>query len=822
MNSLLLDIRHGIRMLWKEKAFTSTVLLTLAVCVGANAAIFSVIHTVLLEPLPFADADRLVIISNSYPGAGVPRASNGATDYFIRRERIRSFESIAQYQNSGHAVGDPSQTERTRTMRVTASFFPMLGVQPTLGRGFNEEEMDPGNGNVAILSHSYWLDRFGGDPGVLARDLRVNGSPYRVVGVLPADFRLPMNDQPRFFVPITYPFDRRGIDNWHSNDYEMWARLLPGATVEQARAENAALNTTLIAEWTVPNARQLLEDAGYETLVEPARDDLVRDVRATLYLLWGGAVFVLLIGCVNISSLILARSHVRLRETATRLAIGAPRPRLARQVLTHALMLAGLGGALGVLTGIAGIPLLSAMGAAELPRGAEIRMDATVLGFTLGLAVLAGIIFGAIPAIGLLRADLRSVLQTESRGGTADRRTLSVRTALVTAQVALAFVLLIGAGLMLASFRSAMAVRPGFQPDGLLTGFASLSGSRYADAPARLQFVESLLSEMRALPGVRTAGITTQLPFSGNNSSSIVLPEGYSPPPGESILSPLQTWVGGDYFEAMEIPLVEGRSFEAADGVGDRRVIILDEWLARRYFGDNSPLGKRMLWSAVPEMADEDDYFTVVGVVGTIKHNDLTAAPSDHVGAYYFPYRQGPGGFISLVLEVAGDPQGVVSPLRERVTRLDPELPIFDVSTMRGRIDVSLTSRRASMFLLLTFAGVALFLAVIGIYGVLAYAVAQRRREMGIRMALGSTAREIFMLVLGHGMRVTATGLIIGAVAAVLMGWLIQSLLFGVQPLEPGVVGSVAVILGAVALAACVVPALQATRVNPVRAIIGD
>lgn len=822
MNSLLMDIRHGLRLLWKEKAFTSTVLLTLAVCVGANAAIFSVIHTVLLEPLPFADADRLVTISNSYPGAGVPRASNGATDYFIRRERIQSFESIAQYQNMGHTVGDPGETERARSMRVTASFFPMLGVQPMLGRGFREDEMDPGNQQVVILSYGYWQDRFAGDAGVLDRDLRIDGRPFRIVGVMPRDFRLPVNDQPRFFVPIPYPLDARGMDRWHSNNYQMWARLRPGVTVERARAENAALNTALIEEWTVPNAKQLLADAGYETLVEPARDDLVRDVRSTLYLLWGGAIFVLLIGCVNIASLILARSHVRLRETATRLAIGAPRTRLARQVLTHALLLAGLGGLLGVLVGIAGIPMLSAVGAAELPRGAEIGMDATVLLFTLGLAVAAGIIFGAIPSAGLLRTDLRSVLQTESRGGTADRRTLSARTAMVTAQVALAFVLLIGAGLMLMSFRSAMAVQPGFQPDGLLTGFLSLSGTRYTESDARIQFVESLLADVRALPGVRSAGVTTQLPFSGGNSSSIVLPEGYSPPPGESILSPFQTWVAGEFFEAMQIPLVEGRMFEPADGVGDRRVIILDAWLARRYFGESSPLGRRMLWGGVPEMADEDDYYTVVGVVGTIKHNDLTAAPADHVGAYYFPYQQQPGGFISLVVEAAGEPQSLAAPLRQRLARLDPELPIFDVTTMRGRIDDSLTGRRASMFLLLTFSSVALFLAVIGIYGVLAYAVAQRTREMGIRMALGSTAREIFVLVLQHGVRVTAVGLLIGGIAAVLMGRLIQSLLFGVQPLDPTVVGSVAVILGVVALAACVVPAVQATRVNPVRAIVGE
>jgi predicted permease len=822
MYSTLQDIRHSARLLWKEKAFTFTVLITLAVCVGANSAIFSVVQTVLLSPLPFPDADQLVVINNSYPGAGVPRASNGATDYFVRRERLQSFETLAQYQGWGHTVGEAGETERTRSMRVTASFFPMLRVKPMMGRTFNEEEMDPGNQFVVILSHGYWQEKFGGDPGVLDKDLRVDGRPYRIVGVLPADFRLPQNEQPRFYVPIPYPLEARGMENWHSNNYQMMGRLRPGVSVERALAENDALNAALIADWDVPNAAQLLKDVGYETLITPAKEDLVRDVRSTLYLLWGGAIFVLLIGCVNIASLILARSHVRLRETATRLAIGAPRVRLARQLLTHSLLLALLGGTLGVLVGFAGIPLLSAVGAADLPRGAEVGMSPTVLVFTAGLAVVAGIIFGAIPSFQLLRTDLRSVLATESRGGTADRRTLSVRTSLVTAQIALAFLLLIGAGLMLVSFRRATSVQPGFQPDGVLTAYLSLTGPQYREGTARDQLIENLLSEVRAIPGVRAAGATTQLPFTESNSSSVVLPEGYRPAAGESLLSPFQTDVGGDYFAAMGIPLVEGRTFESADGVGDRRVIILDEWLARRYFGDESPIGKRMLYGAVPETADEDDYSTVIGVVGTIKQNDLTAEPSDHVGAYYFPFRQSPGSVISLVVSAAGDPLSLAAPIRERLNRLDPGLPLFNIETLRTRIDDSLTGRRASMFLLLTFAGVALFLAVIGIYGVLAYAVAQRRREMGIRIALGSTAPEIFMLVVRHGARVTGIGLLIGGVATIFVGRLIQSLLFGVEPLDPVVVASVAAILGAVAIAASVLPALHATRVDPVRSMVGE
>jgi predicted permease len=822
MGSIPGDIRLAFRQILKERAFTLTVLLTLAVCVGANAAIFSVVHTVLLSPLPFPEADRLVSVNNSYPGAGAERGSTGSFDYFGRRDRIQAFEEMAQFQSWGHTVGEPGSTERLRTMRVTPSFFPLLGVQPTIGRGFREAEMDPGNEAVVVLTHDFWQSHFDGDPGVLDRDLRIDSEPYRVVGVLPAGFRLPQNTQPSFFVPIPYSAQERTIDNWHSNNFQMMARLRPGFTIERAQAENDALNAAFIAEWPVPNAAQLLEDAGYEMLIEPMQEGLVRNVKPTLYLLWGGVVFVLLIGCVNIANLILARAQVRIREMATRLAIGARRVRIIREVLTHALLLAVVGGALGVGVGFGGIRLLSALGASQLPRGSDISMDPAVLLFTLGIALGAGLIFGAIPSLHLLRADLRSVLHAESRGSTGDRRTLWIRTSLVTAQIALAFVLLIGAGLMLTSFRSAVSVESGFRSDGVLTARVSLPAARYSDSDSRIQFADAMVAELDERPGVRAVGITSQLPFSGSNSSSVILPEGYLPPPGESVLSPFQTWVAGDYFDAMGIPLLEGRLFEPADGTGDRRVIVLDEWLARRYFGDESPLGKRMLWATVPGMEEEDDFYTVVGVVGTIKHNDLTESAGEHVGAYYFPYRQNANAFVTIVAALEGDPLAFTAPLRDVLRRRDAELPLFDIATMQSRVDDSLSNRRATMFIFVMFAGVALFLAVVGIYGVLAYTVAQRSRELGIRMALGSSTREIFVLVLRHGLKVTGFGLVAGGAAAALLGGVIRSLLYGVQPLDPAVILTVAGLLGLVAIAASTIPAMRASRLNPVRALVGE
>ena len=822
MNILLRDLRHALRLLWNEKGFTLTIVFTLAVCVGANATIFSVVHKVLLAPLPYPAPEELVVVTNGYPGAGVPRASNSAPDYFYRRERIRSFAEVAQYQMTGHTVGEPGSTTRERSMRVTPSFFPLLGATPALGRLFGEDEAEAGNEQKVILSHGYWRDRYAGDPGVVGSELRLDSRAYEIVGVLPEDFVFTTADPPRFFVPISYTPEQRTLEHWHNNNYEMLARLAPGATVEQAEAENAALNEAMVEEWGLPGGEQLARDVGFHTMVLPFRDDLVRDIRGSLSLLWAGVAFVLLIGCVNIANLILARSQVRAREMATRMALGAPRLRLVREVLTHALLLAALGGVLGAALAMLGMRALGALGVDQLPRGSEIALDAPVLMFTLGVALLAGLVFGSLPLAQLLRRDLRGILGAESRGGTADRTALKVRSGLVTAQVALAFLLLIGAGLMLASFRAALSVDPGFQPEGVWTGLVSLPSSRYEDGAARIRFIDGLVEEVRAIPGVTSASVTSQVPFGSSNSSSVILPEGYTPPPGESILSPYTTAVGDGYFETMGIPLKEGRTFTMSDGADGSRVVILDEWLANRYFPAADALGRRMVVGAVPGQETEENLYTVIGVVGSIKLHDLTASPAEHVGGYYVPYRNQPYSSIALVARGEGRVEALTAGIRQRVQRLDPELPVFGIETMSGRIGESLAGRRTPMLLLLGFAGIALLLAVLGIYGVLAYLVAQQSREMGIRMALGSSAKQIFLLVVSRGAVVTGIGLALGAVIAAAGGRLMQSLLFGVQPLEPAVLASVAVLLGLVALAACALPAWQATRVDPADALVGE
>ncbi|HET9949517.1 MAG TPA: ADOP family duplicated permease [Longimicrobiales bacterium] len=681
--------------------------------------------------------------------------------------------------------------------------------------------MDPGNERKAVLSHAAWLEWRGGAPDVIGRDIRLDGRPYEIVGVLPEGFELPDGDRPRLYVPLALGPEARELRNWHSNSFSMVARLAPGATAEQAAAQNAALNDALIDSWALPNARQLLEDVGYHTVVVSMADDLVRDVRPLLYLLWGGVAFVLLIGCVNVANLVLARSETRVTELATRLALGASKQRVATVVLTESAVLALLGGMLGIGVGALGLRLLEVVGATDLPRGADIGIDPQVVAFGLVLALAAGVLFGITPLASILRGDLSPAFRAGGRTGTATRRSVALRNALVTAQVALAFVLVVGAGLMLVSFRAALAVDPGFDPRGVVTGYVSLPSARYDGDEAQRQLWDELLAGVRALPGVEAAALDTQLPFTGTNSSSVITPEGYRYAPGESLFSPRQSWVSPGYFDAMGIEVIAGRDFTDGDGPDAVRAIVIDEWLARRFWPDESPLGRRMARD-VPDASPVagDSLYTIAGVVETIRHDDLTTPAGEHVGAYYMTYRQEPPQSVSLVVKVAsGDAAAVVPALRQVLSGLDPELPLFEVRTMEQRVADSLVSRRVPLLLLGVFGAVALFLASVGIYGALAYTVTQRQREIGIRIALGSAPERIFRTVVGQGLRVTALGLVLGGAAALLLGRVAQSLLLGVQATDPRVLAATALVLAAVAALACALPARRATRVDPIEAL---
>lgn len=824
MHNLLRDVRRSLKLLWEEKTFSATVLTTLAVCIGANVAIYSVIHTLLLEPLPFDEPDALVTAFNAYPGAGASRAGAGTVDFFQRREQVSAFEEVAIYRQSGAAVGEPGSIERISTLQATPSLFGVLRVKPALGRSFTEDEMEEGNHRKVIVTHGYWQERFGGAPDVVGWDLRIDGEPYQVVGVMPEDFWMPNGGGLRLIVPTAFDEDDRDLENWHSNNFQMLARLAPGASVERAQAQIDALNERLIDEWPVPNSRQLLEDAGFSTHVVPAAADLVRDVKDILYMLWAGVGFVLLIGCGNIANLMLARAQTQTGEVATKLALGAPRGRIGAQVLTEAVVMGVMGGVLGLGLGWAGLEGLRRLGATDLPRGTEIALDAPVILFTLALAVGAGVLFGAIPMVQLMRGDLSPVFRTEGRTGTANRRAVLLRNGLVTGQVGLAFVMLIGAGLMLLSFRAALAVDPGFEPQGVLTGYVSIPSSRYPDADARRRFWDRLRPEVEAIPAVARAGLTSSLPFSGSQSSSVITPEGYMPRPGESLLSPVQAVASPGYFETMRIRVEEGRSFQESDDADNPNVLVIDRWLADRYWPEGDALGRRMVWGAVPgqDSIPDDALYTIVGIVETIKHQDLTQPASEHVGAYYVNAAQVPGSFLTLTARArTGDAESLTPAIREVLKSLDPELPFFGVRTMESRIDDSLARRRIPLVLLGVFAAVALFLAVVGIYGALAYTVSQRTREIGIRMAMGSEPDRIFRDVVARGLAVTGAGLALGAIVAFLLTRLMQSLLYDVQATDLRVMVAVAALLALVALVACVLPARRATAVDPVSALGG-
>jgi predicted permease len=725
-------------------------------------------------------------------------------------------------------------------------------VQPIEGRTFTEEEMEADNAQTVVLGHGFWQERFGGDPAAVGQSLRVDGRAFTIVGVLNEEFRFLGERESRFYLPIPFTAEDRSTENLHNNNYQMIAQLAPGATIEQAQSQIAALDLALLDEVPYPNFGQILEDAGYHVEIHNLQADLLRDVRPTFIMLWVGVAFVLLIGCLNIATLMLARSNVRMRELATRMALGCDRMRLTRQLLTEAVLIALLGGGFGFLLGGGGLSLVRGMGVDALPRGSEVGIDAGILLFSMVVAVVTGIVFGAIPLTHVFRSDLSSVFRSDSRSGTMSRSMVLLRSAMVTGQVAIAFILLIGAGLMFASLRSALNVDPGFQPNSVLTGYLSLPDSDYPDADSRRQFIDAVLGDVRGLPGVTAAGITSMIPFGGGGSSSVIMPEGYVPREGESLLSPFRTTAGPGYFEALEIPLLEGRYFEESDDADGQRVIVIDEWLARRYFPNESPLGRRML-RGVTGMTEnqEENLYTIIGVVGDIKQFDLTESDhvgayyftykqeenlytiigvvgdikqfdlteSDHVGAYYFTYKQMSPTFLTLTVRTTVEPLTLTGQIREAVARVDPDLPFYYPETMAERVSESLVARRDPMMLLGGFAGVALLLAAVGIYGVLAYSVTQRTRELGIRMALGSSPAEVSRLVVLQGVKVIGLGLVIGLAGSVLLVRLIQSLLYGVQPTNPAVLLSVASVLTIVGISACLAPARRATRIDPTVAL---
>jgi predicted permease len=806
------ELSYAARLLRKTPGFSATALLTLAVCLGANLTIFAVIDSVLLRPLPFPEPGRLVTVFNTYPKAGVERDGSSLTNYYERRGHISAFASLSIYHYGTEIIGEPGSTEREQTMRVSPDFFSTLGLGPAIGRTFTEEETTSETDHVAILSDTFWRQQYNADPNVIGRQVRVNAVPRTVIGVLPPAFRFLSSDA-RLFLPLaSRPEDRAPLQR-HSggNVIQMIARLKPGATLAQAQSQIDAQNATLEAD--DPQAK-MMADAGFRSLVVPLHADHVAAIRPTLLLLQAGAIALLLIGAVNLVNLLLVRASGRVKELAVRQALGASRGYIVSEVVVETSLLTLVGGLFGLAVGAGGIHILRVLGADRLPLGSRIAFDARLALVALIAAIVMGIVFAVPIAWFNLRRHLGSALQSESRGGTSGRATQFLRHGFIVSQIALAFMLLAGAGLLGLSLQRAMAVSPGFQSDHILTGHILLPWATYPDA-ARLTFVESLMDKTGHLPGVLSAGVVNNVPFSGNSGKSAATVMGHVLRPSESPRGHYSYGVGGDYFRAMGFSLRAGRFLTADDSRRSERVCVVDEDFARYYWPKASAVGQR-LWEG-SEAGKDAEAFTVVGVVGGAKQAGLTEDEAQ--GAIYYPYVFRISDSVFVTVRTSLPPESLGLALQKVVRQIDPDIPVNDLRSMETRIADSLVARRSPALLAGLFSGMALLLTAIGTYGVLSYAVAQRRREIGVRMALGAQPGQIRSQFLYLSLRLLAAGTILGVIGAWLTGQAMQAVLFHVPPHNLAILAGTVGVMGLVSLVACLLPSQRASRISPMEAL---
>lgn len=822
METLFQDVRYGIKLLWKDKGFAITAILTLALCIGANTAIFSVINTVLLSPLPYDEADRITLLYNAYPNAGCDPCGASVPDFYDRIEQTDTFEILSMYSGANLTVGLEGETpERVQGLGVTPSFFRLLRVDAAHGRTFTDEEGEVDADRAVLLTHSAWQQYFVGDESAVGKELRINGDQFTVVGILDESFEFAGPDI-RLYVPLRFTEEQKGPNGRHSNNWQMLGRLKPEASVELAQQQVDAINER--NNELFPMFSQILTDAGFHTPVVVYQEYLVRDISNTLLTLWGGVGFVLLIGFVNVANLAVVRANRRAAELATRMSLGASRGRLARQLFTENVLVTAAGGGFGLLFGYWGLSLLRSLGLQDIPRGNEVTIDATVAILTLGAAALLGVALGFIPLAGVARGDLSSVFRAGGRTSAGHRGARIARRGLVAAQVGFALILLIGAGLLLTSFQQILAIDPGFEPDNVLTARVTPRDDRYPETEDLRAFGRRAVEALRSLPGVRTVGLAGgSVPFAGGFGRNAIFAEGYVPTPGESLQALYTGVADGGFFEALGFELVKGRFFDTTDTPDSMRVIVVDEDIANHYWAGQDPIGKRMFTPSSLEdptapPADESQFLNIVGVMRRAKLEGMVGI-DEPLGAIWFPLEQAPRRNIDFVIKAAGDPTMLIEPMRRTIAEIDPELPVYNAGTMNEFIDDSLVIRRAPMVLSAAFAGVALLLAAIGIYGVLAYLVSQRRREIGVRIALGSDAPRVFKMVMREGVVIVVSGLVAGLAGAWLLRGAIESQLYGVEPMNPLVVSGVTLVLAVVALAACAIPARRATHVDPVIAL---
>lgn len=810
------QLRHAARLLRKTPGFTATALATLAVCLGANLTIFAVVDAILLRPLPFPEPGRLVTVYNTYPKAGVERDGSSIANYYERRGTIPAFAGVAIYRFGTAVLGEAGSTVREEIARVSPDFFSTLGTGLAIGHGLTDEETSFQTDKVVILTDGYWREHFHADPDVVGKQLRVDGRPDTVVGVLPPGFRF-LSSEARLYFPFSSrPEDRLSSQRHSGGDAKhMIARLKPGASLEQAQAQIDAQNARL--EVDDPQAG-MLADAGFRSVVAPLHSDHVRSIRPVLLWMQAGAFALLLIGAVNLTNLLLIRASGRVKEIAVRQALGASRMHLISEAIVETTLLTLTGASLGLAAGAGGIRLLSALGADRLPLGSQIQFDVRLACVALLGAVAMGLALAAPIAWFNLRGELTGAIQSETRGGTSSRAAQGLRHGFIVAQIAMAMVLLTGAGLLGLSLEKAMAVSPGFRPDHVLTGQIAVPWSTYPDWPSRLAFNERLLKDLARPPGVSAAGLVNNIPLSGNSGKSAATVKGHVLRPGESPRGHYSYGADGSYFDAIGFSLIEGRFLTADDSRRSLRVCVVDEDFARYYWPHASALGQQIFEGS--EAASDDKSFTVVGVVGAVKQAGLTDMAAQ--GAVYYPYAFRTDDSLFVVARSGLPLEALGLAIQKLVRGIDPELPVTDLRAMDTRIADSLVAQRSPALLAGIFSAIALLLIAVGTYGVLSYAVAQRRREIGVRIALGAGPEQIRAQFLGLALRLVGTGMVAGVAGAWIAARAMRSVLFEMQAVPVGASAAAAGVIGVVALAACLAPSVRAARTSPMEAMADE
>jgi putative ABC transport system permease protein len=805
MGTLIQDLRYGVRMLWKSPGFTIVAVLTLALGIGANTAIFSVVNGVLLRPLPFRDPSRLVLIAEK---SSFPIISTSYENYLDWRDQSHSFESMEATRGSSITLTGAGEPERLNVRMATAGLFSMLGINAQIGRTFLPEEDRAGGTPVALLSYGLWQRRFGGSADIIGKTVNLDLQPYTVVGILPSGFQiLQPADVYLPFTPWakTLPADR----NWHPGIIPL-ARLKQGVSKEQARSEMIGITKRLEQQYPDYNTGTSADVIGLQ-------DQIVQNSRPALLLLLGAVSFVLLIACANVANLLLARAASRGREVAIRTAMGASRGRVIRQLLTESVLLSLAGGLLGVIVALAAVGLLPKIAGDSIPQGAPIGLDPWVLAFTAVVSLFTGLLFGIVPALRTANLDLRGTLNEGSRGSTAGPGQHVLRGALVAMEIALAMLLLVGSGLLLRSFSRLQEVPPGFQPDHLLVADIPLSPTAYAKPQDRYQFFDRLVERAKSLPGVRSAAAASFLPVSGGGSIIHFNITGHPPKsPHEFVAAGYRT-ITPNYLETLGVPLLQGRFFTRGDNEKSPAVVIINATMAHTFFPNENPLGKRLQLGALPEQ--EVPTMEIVGVVGDV-HFGLGTDPQAEM---YLPYRQAdlllPVFQLSVVMRTAGDPSLETSALRSALAEIDPNQPLVKVRTMEENMATTVAQPRFRTWLIGILAMLALVLAAVGVYGVMSYTVTQRTSEIGVRVALGAQPKDVFRIIVGEGLRLALFGVGVGLVAALLLTRLLQSFLFGISAYDPLTFIAVSLLLTLVAVAASYFPARRATRVDPMIAL---